>query len=126
MTDGGFSFSIHQDAIFLICGHDLDRPLATGFCFIKPEWLLNIDAFFSWFASYAIQENNSFLNPAPYLIHYLRVICNNVQQRYFQFSIVPDFFILYPYPETAAIVVKDRSEKINTILCMGMENCYGR
>ena len=40
MTDGGFSFSIHQDAIFLICGHDLDRPLATGFCFIKPEWIV--------------------------------------------------------------------------------------
>jgi Trypsin-like peptidase domain len=34
------SFTIHQDALFVIYDVDENRPLATGFCFIKPEWVV--------------------------------------------------------------------------------------
>lgn len=36
----GYSFTMHHDAVFLVCDEYVSHPLATGFCFIKPEWVV--------------------------------------------------------------------------------------
>lgn len=36
----GFRFTIHYDSLFLVHDNDENRPLATAFCFIKPDWVV--------------------------------------------------------------------------------------
>jgi hypothetical protein len=37
---GMFKFSTNQDSLFVIYDHDANRPIGTGFCFLKPEWVV--------------------------------------------------------------------------------------
>lgn len=39
-TGIGFKFHIHRDSLFVLQDDDEGRPLATAFCFLKPEWVV--------------------------------------------------------------------------------------